>query len=269
MPKLKERSSDNKIKRTGKEWKPKGPLRQITAKFRRRLVERQRDNSSTATPDTQAAEQSVQAGMDAVEEVGYRAEKAVDRLLYPAHRPKVRKEQIKESGRHPKERTDMVPSANDTLRDGKTIYPNTPDSLHNGSQLTPETQMKQQTMEKLERSVRTDHPKNGQFREVPHYGGTPQNTYTTKKERSPGNQSIHQGAPPALLRAKRKAARWGVYTQDTKSYGQIRPGINECGQNNCPKDRRDARSQASNGACSPEGTDRRPAEYAAKIQADG
>ena len=82
MPKLKERSSDNKIKRTGKEWKPKGPLRQITAKFRRRLVERQRDNSSTATPDTQAAEQSVQAGMDAVEEVGYRAEKAVDRLLY-------------------------------------------------------------------------------------------------------------------------------------------------------------------------------------------
>ena len=83
------------------------------------------------------------------------------------------------------------------------------------------------------------------------------------------HQSIHQGAPPALLRAKRKAARWGVYTQDTKSYGQIRPGINECGQNNCPKDRRDARSQASNGACSPEGTDRRPAEYAAKIQADG
>lgn len=269
MPKLKERSSDDKIKRPGKDRKPKGPLRQMTTKFRCRLVERQRDNSSTATPDTQAAEQSVQAGMDAVEEVGYRAEKAVDRLLHRAHRPKPRKEQIKEGGRHPKEKTDMVPSVNDTLRDGKTIHPNTPDSLHNVSQLTPETRMKQQAVEKLEHSVRADHPKNGQFREVPHYGGTPQNTYTTKKERSPGNQSIHQGAPPALLRAKRKAARWGVYTQDTKSYGQIRPGINECGQNNCPKDRRDARSQASNGACSPEGTDRRPAEYAAKIQADG
>ena len=44
MPKLKERSSDDKIKRPGKDRKPKGPLRQITAKFRRRLVERQRDN---------------------------------------------------------------------------------------------------------------------------------------------------------------------------------------------------------------------------------
>ena len=54
MPKLKERSSDDKIKRPGKDRKPKGPLRQMTAKFRRRLVERQRDNSSTATPDTQA-----------------------------------------------------------------------------------------------------------------------------------------------------------------------------------------------------------------------
>ena len=126
MPKLKERSSDDKIKRPGKDRKPKGPLRQITAKFRRRLVERQRDNSSTATPDTQAAEQSVQAGMDAVEEVGYRAEKAVDRLLHPAHRPKARKEEIKEGGRHPKERTDMVPSADDTLRDGKTIHPERP-----------------------------------------------------------------------------------------------------------------------------------------------
>lgn len=142
MPKLKERSSDDKIKRPGKDRKPKGPLRQMTAKFRRRLVERQRDNSSPATPDTQAAEQSVQAGMDAVEEVGYRAEKAVDRLLHPAYRPKSRKEQIKEGGRHPKEKTDMVPSANDTLRDGKTIHPNTPDSLHNRSQLTPETRMK-------------------------------------------------------------------------------------------------------------------------------
>ena len=218
MPKLKERSSDNKIKRTGKEWKPKGPLRQITAKFRRRLVERQRDNSSTATPDTQAAEQSVQAGMDAVEEVGYRAEKAVDRLLYPAHRPKVRKEQIKESGRHPKERTDMVPSANDTLRDGKTIHPNTPDSLHNGSQLTPETQMKQQTMEKLERSVRTDHPKNGQFREVPHYGGTPQNTYTTKKERSPGNQSINPSIKerPRRSSGPKEKPPGGAFTPKTR-----------------------------------------------------
>ena len=83
MPKLKERSSDDKIKRPGKDRKPNGPLRQMTAKFRRRLVERQRDNSSPATPDTQAAEQSVQAGMDAVEEVGYRAETAVDRLLHP------------------------------------------------------------------------------------------------------------------------------------------------------------------------------------------
>ena len=191
MPKLKERSSDDKIKRPGKDRKPNGPLRQMTAKFRRRLVERQRDNSSPATPDTQAAEQSVQAGMDAVEEVGYRAEKAVDRLLHPAHRPKARKGQIKEGGRHPKEKTDMVPSVNDTSRDRKTIHPNTPDSLHNGSQLTPEARMKQQAVEKLEGSVRADHPKNGQFREVPHYGGTPQNTYATKKERSPGNQSIN------------------------------------------------------------------------------
>ena len=102
MPKLKERSSDNKIKRTGKEWKPKGPLRQITAKFRRRLVERQRDNSSTATPDTQAAEQSVQAGMDAVEEVGYRAEKAVDRLLHPAYRPKSRRNKSKKAAAIPR-----------------------------------------------------------------------------------------------------------------------------------------------------------------------
>ena len=173
MPKLKERSSDDKIKRPGKDRKPKGPLRQMTTKFRCRLVERQRDNSSTATPDTQAAEQSVQAGMDAVEEVGYRAEKAVDRLLHPAYRPKPRKEQIKEGGRHPKEKTDMVPSVNDTLRDGKTIHPNTPDSLHNVSQLTPETRMKQRAVEKLEHSVRADHPKNGQFREVLHYGAPP------------------------------------------------------------------------------------------------
>ena len=208
MPKLKERSSDDKIKRPGKDRKPKGPLRQITAKFRRRLVERQRDNSSTATPDTQAAEQSVQAGIDAVEEVGYRAEKAVDRLLHPAHRPKARKEEIKEGGRHPKERTDMVPSADDTLRDGKTIHPNTPDSLHNGSQFTPETRMKQQAMEKLERSVRTDLLKNGQFREVTHYGGTPQNTYTTKKNALPEiNPSIHPsrsapGAPPGQKKSR-------------------------------------------------------------------
>ena len=81
----------------------------------------------------------------------------------------------------------MVPSANNTLRDGKTVHSDTPDSLHNGSQFTPETRMKQQAMEKLERSVRADHPKNGHFREVPHYGGTPQNTYTTKKEHSKRN----------------------------------------------------------------------------------
>lgn len=218
MPKLKERSSDDKIKRPGKDRKPKGPLRQMTAKFRRRLVERQRDNSSTATPDTQAAEQSVQAGMDAVEEVGYRAEKAVDRLLHPAHRPKARKEEIKEGGRHPKERTDMVPSADDTLRDGKTIHPNTPDSLYNGSQLTPETRMKQQAVEKLERSVRADHPKNGQFRKVPHYGGTPQNTYTTKKEHSPGNQSINPSIKerPRRSSGPKEKPRGGAFTPKTR-----------------------------------------------------
>ena len=218
MPKLKERSSDDKIKRPGKDRKQKGPLRQMTAKFRRRLVERQRDNSSTATPDTQAAEQSVQAGMDAVEEVGYRAEKAVDRLLHPAHRPKARKGQIKEGGRHPKEKTDMVPPANDTLRDGKTIHPNTPDSLHNGSQLTPETRMKQQAVEKLERSVRADHPKNGQFREVPHYGGTPQNTYTTKKEYSPGNQSINPSIKerPRRSSGPKEKPPGGAFTPKTR-----------------------------------------------------
>lgn len=146
--------------------------------------------------------------MDAVEEVGYRAEKAVDRLLQPAHRPKSQKEQIKEGGLHPKEKTDMVPSVNDTLRDGKTIHANAPDSLHNRSQLTPETRMKQQAVEKLERFVRADHPKNGQFREVPHYAGIPQNTYTTKKNTLPEiNPSIHPsrnapGAPPGQKKSR-------------------------------------------------------------------
>lgn len=152
-------------------------------------------------------------GTYAAEEIVSRMEDVVDRMIQPSRHPKTRKEKLEGNGRIPKAdtstirpiidpwrnsesgspeiNTHSVPPVGDTPGYEITIDSDAPEGTNKGSQPTPEARMKKQAAEELKRSAGAELPGDNQFREVPHYGGSLQNPYITKKEHSPGNQSIN------------------------------------------------------------------------------
>lgn len=100
IPKPRERDPNDKIK--GKRGgRPQRDLRrQITAKFRKELVERKRAGQETPA-DAQAVDQVEQTGAAALEEAGREIEHLIDRAARPGSRPKEQTETAKGKGRHP------------------------------------------------------------------------------------------------------------------------------------------------------------------------
>ena len=226
MPKIKERDQNDKIKKTGKAQQPKGALRIMTAKLRKNLAQHGQEGGEQAA-DTQAVEQTTQVGTCAAEETVSRMEGVVDRMIQPSRHPKTRKEKLKGNGRIPKAdtsairpiidpwrnsesgspeiNTHSVPPVGDTSGYEITIDSDAPEGTNTGSQPTPEARMKKQAAEELKRSADVELPGDNQFREVPHYGGSPQNPYITKKEHSPGNQSINPSTKPSIKERPRRS----------------------------------------------------------------
>ena len=100
IPKPRERDPNDKIK--GKRGgRPQRDLRrQMTAKFRKELVERKRAGQETPA-DAQAVDQVEQTGAAALEEAGQEIEHLIDRAARPGSRPKEQTETSKGKGRHP------------------------------------------------------------------------------------------------------------------------------------------------------------------------
>ena len=100
IPKPRERDPNDKIK--GKRGgRPQRDLRrQMTAKFRKELVERKRAGQETPA-DAQAVDQVEQTGATALEEAGQEIEHLIDRAARPGSRPKEQTETAKGKGRHP------------------------------------------------------------------------------------------------------------------------------------------------------------------------
>ena len=99
IPKPRERDPNDKIK--GKRGgRPQRDLRrQMTAKFRKGLVERKRAGQE-APADAQAVDHVEQTGAAALEEAGQEIEHLIDRAAHPGSRPKEQTETAKGKGRH-------------------------------------------------------------------------------------------------------------------------------------------------------------------------
>ena len=205
IPKPRERDSNDKIK--GKRCgRPQRDIRrQITAKFRKELVERKRAGQE-APADAQAVDQVEQTGAAALEEAGREIEHLIDWAAHPGSRPKERTETAKEKERHPQahqkgEKTNRMGGKGTVAGPSGTqtgAAEAAPVSLsHLDTPPTPGDRMKQKAAKSLEQAKRAGKAPQG-LTAPPgssHYESRPAGRGTSKDALSLKNQSINPSNP--------------------------------------------------------------------------
>lgn len=201
IPKPRERDPNDKIKGKCSGRHQRNIRRQITAKFRKELVERKRAGQE-APADAQAVDQVEQTGAAALEEAGREIEHLIDRAAHPGSRPKERTETVKEKERHPQahqkgEKTNRMGGKGTVAGPSGTqtgAAEAAPASLsHSDMPPTPGDRMKQKAAKSLEQAKRAG--KAPQGRTMPpgssHYESRPAGRGASKDAFSLKNQSIH------------------------------------------------------------------------------
>lgn len=207
IPKPRERDPNDKIK--GKRGgRPQRDIRrQITAKFRKELVERKRAGQE-APADVQAVEQVEQTGAAALEEGGREIEHLIDRAAHPGSRPKERKETVKEKERHPQahqkgEETNRM-GGKGTVAGPSGTQTGTaeaaPASLsHSETPPTPGDRIKQKATKSLEQAKRAGDSSQGRTASPGslHYESHPTGKGASKDALSLKNPSINPSINPS------------------------------------------------------------------------
>ena len=207
IPKPRERDPNDKIK--GKRGgRPQRDIRrQITAKFRKELVERKRAGQE-APADAQAVDQVEQTGAAALEEGGREIEHLIDRAAHPGSRPKERKETVKEKERHPQahqkgEETNRIGGKGTVAGPSGTqtgAAEAAPASLsHSETPPTPGDRIKQKAAKSLEQAKRAGDSSQGRTASPGslHYESHPTGKGASKDALSLKNPSINPSINPS------------------------------------------------------------------------
>ena len=205
IPKPRERDPNDKIK--GKRGgRPQRDLRrQMTAKFRKELVERKRAGQETPA-DAQAVDQVEQTGTAALEEAGQEIEHLIDRAARPGSRPKEQTETAKGKGRHPQahqegekiNRTDGKETAAGPSGTQTGAAEAAPASLsHSDTPPAPGERMRQKAAKSLEQAKRAGNSSQGRAASPGslHYENRPAGQGASKDALSLKNPSINPSNP--------------------------------------------------------------------------
>lgn len=255
MPKPRERNPNDKIKGKGGGRVKKDTRRQMTAKFRKELAERQRGNAES--PDTQAANQTEEVTAAAVEEVGESAGNSVNKATDALHKYRQEKKRQNRQKKETGQRPDRTPPAQDIPRTpgtpatsdiptalgntasarepalsnlsenftfpGRSAKPMEPADTAAPKPPTPQERMRRQAVEDRREQFR--HPKQATIPQnneapgsLPHYGGSHSTTGISKEHRSLGNQSINQSIKerPRRSTGPKEKPPGGAFTPKTR-----------------------------------------------------
>lgn len=212
IPKPRERDPNDKIK--GKRGgRPQRDLRrQMTAKFRKELVERKRAGQETPA-DAQAVDQVEQTGAAALEEAGQEIEHLIDRAARPGSRPKEQTETSKGKGRHPQahqegekiNRTGGKETAAGPSGTQTGAAEAAPASLsHSYTPPAPGERMKQKAAKSLEQAKRTGNSSQGRTASPGplHYGNYPTGRGASKDALSLKNQSTNPSLNQPVIKER-------------------------------------------------------------------
>lgn len=207
IPKPRERDPNDKIK--GKRGgRPQRDIRrQITAKFRKELVERKRAGQE-APADAQAVDHVEQTGAAALEEAGQEIEHLIDRAAHPGSRPKEQTETAKGKGRHPQahqegekiNRTGGKETAAGPSGTQTGAAEAAPTSLsHSDTPPAPGERMKQKAAKSLEQAKRAGDSSQGRTASPGslHYESHPTGKGASKDALSLKNPSINPSINPS------------------------------------------------------------------------
>ena len=218
MPKPRERDPSDQLKEKSG-GRPKRDIhRQMTAKLRKELVEKNRAGGE-APAEAQAVDQVEQASTAALEEVSWEAGDLIDRAARPDRRPRERTDSVKGDGHRPREpgqgqgtvspqtarrdthptgRIERVRESGPGVKTQAGAADAAPASLSSAERTdppapTPQAKMKQQAAQELEYANRAGKPLYGHEapRASPHYGSSLPKEHTPKGPFSSENQSIY------------------------------------------------------------------------------
>lgn len=212
IPKPRERDPNDKIKGKRSGRPQRDIRRQITAKFRKELVERKRAGQE-APADAQAVDQVEQTGAAALEEAGREMEHLIDRAAHPGSRPKERTETVKEKERHPQahqkgEKTNRMGGKGTVAGPSGTqtgAAEAAPASLsHSDTPPTPGDRMKQKAAKSLEQAKRAGKASHGCAASPgsPRRESRPAGRGTPKDALSLKNQSINPSSSQPMIKER-------------------------------------------------------------------